>query len=181
MQAEVSQSCERLGSWSNGCLRWKSIGCWAMNGDGLFKRGIIENEGRQYKSRTTYGESCWGKCMRMSAAGLRARTREKKITTREEVVPGRMCPITAFELRFSALSEPLFARPALTRSQATASNRRCVSFCSDTARVSHYTLHDRTTIYSTIHRALFHLNFKGVMRSRCARRGKFDPKELRQH
>ena len=38
---------------------------------GAVQTDIIENGGRQYKSRTTYSVSCWGKCIRMSAAGSR--------------------------------------------------------------------------------------------------------------
>jgi hypothetical protein len=38
---------------------------------GAVQMDIIENGGRQYKPRTTYSVSCWGKWMRMSAAGSR--------------------------------------------------------------------------------------------------------------
>ena len=45
---------------------------------GAVQMDIIENGGRQYKSRTTYSESCWGKWMRMSAAGSRQERKKKK-------------------------------------------------------------------------------------------------------
>ena len=47
---------------------------------GAVQTDIIENEGRQYKSRTTYRESCWGKCMRMSAAGSRQERKKNYCT-----------------------------------------------------------------------------------------------------
>ena len=44
---------------------------------GAVQMDITENGVRQYKSRTTYSVSCWGKWMRMSAAGFEARAKKK--------------------------------------------------------------------------------------------------------
>ena len=53
---------------------------WVLSDErgGAVQKDIIENGGRQYKSRTTYSVSCWGKCVRMSAAGSRQERKKKK-------------------------------------------------------------------------------------------------------
>lgn len=122
---------------------------------GTVQMDIIENGGRQYKSRTTYRVSCWGKCVRMSAAGSRQNEKKKKNAGRGG--PGWMCPITAFELRFLALSEPPFARPP--RSHATAKRRRCIPFFLLRLR-SYVPLYPYcTTIYSTMPDTFFMMLF----------------------
>ena len=97
---------------------------------------------------------------------------EKKITAQEGVAQGWMCPITAFERRFSALSEPPFARPhPVVKQQPAAAgvffllrHRSYVPlYCT---RLYHNILHHPVHVFYNVSRALFHpflLKFKDVM------------------
>jgi hypothetical protein len=127
-------------------LEMEEYGVLSDERGGAVQMDIIENGGRQYKSRTTYSESCWGKWMRMSAAGFEARAKKKKMNTGRGG-PGWMCPITAFELRFSAPSEPPFARPS--RSHATAKRCRIILSAQTPLICPISTVHN-CTIHSTM-------------------------------
>jgi hypothetical protein len=116
---------------------------------GAVQTGTIEKEGRQYKSRTTYSESCWGKCMRMSAADSRQERKKKNTNLRRKgwlALDGCVLLPRLNDASRRYLSHPLHARP---RSQATASSCRCVLSAHTPLIFPIYTVHDCTTISPT--------------------------------
>jgi len=124
------------------------------NGEGLVKQTQV-SIGRQYKSRTTYPVSCWGKWMGMSAAGSRRRVKQYAASGGPD---GWLLP----RLNDASLLRRRHHNQATTAT-ATASVARYTALCGTVAY--HDLLH-----CSNVSRPLFHL-----LRDAITMRGEFIP------